>query len=535
MLFQSALLDWADDFRENSAGIADADQVREAMATLWIAYASYNRNAKQFKTATEAYEQAVMDDTVRHIGRIWLEYARFLEDRQKLRSSQQVYLRALVLDDGGAVRDEQDRALLWNEFLEMMKQTTPELTMKDLQSAIEQEHNTTILENRGDEEETPDAAPSSMDADMNMDLYADTEPATSTTSSTSRKKRALSGSSAELNTEEEPSRTHVVTPADIEDYKVNLADLLKGAQHDPSFLASWMVRDGTGPPQPPSPPLFLAAPPQLADPTGKSLLGEEMAQKLIHRLLEPTGPVMLEVCRACWTMSALTEQQSTNALSSLDASVKEELKKLKVRLEERLSVAGAAEAAVRHMNTTERQAFEASCNQQRNTLLHNQAWNFRQLLWIQQQLLSKLNVPGFEMGTTVDETSLKYQAQICSYLHSAFYLRKRIGASAHQKMLQTHADRLKAQLGSVPKTRKKSRFSPPLAQSQPQSQTQYNSPYAPQGMGVPPPPPPPPPHQQQYMVPPTGYPYPPPQGYGGYPPPPPPPPPPGGHPGFYQQ
>jgi tetratricopeptide (TPR) repeat protein len=504
MLFQSALLDWADDFRENASNL-DQDQVREAMATLWIAYASYNRNAKQFKSATEAYEQAVMDDTVRNIGRIWLEYARFLEERQKLRSSQQVFLRALVLDDGGAVQDEQDRALLWNEFLEMMKQTTPELTMKDLQSAIEQEHSVTLIENRG---EVPDAPPSSM-AEDNMDLYGDTEQPEVLAS----KKRPLNSNYAE---EEEPSRTHVVTPADIEDYKTNLQDLLKGAQQDPSFLASWMVRDGTGPPQPPSPPLFLAAPPQLADPTGKSLLGEEMAQILIHRLLEPTGPVLLEVCRACWTMSALTEEQSSNALARLDESVKDELAKLNGRLEERLSVSGAAEAAVRHMNDTERQAFETSCNQQRNTLLHNQAWNFRQLLWIQQQLLSKLNVPGFEMGATVDETSLKYQANICSYLHSAFYLRKRIGAHAHQKMLKTHADRLKAQLGGAPQAKKKSRFSPPLAH--PQQQPQYNH-----GMTLPPPPPP----QQSFMMQ-----YPPQPGYG-YAPPPPPPPPPPGQPGYY--
>ena len=55
MLFSAALLDWVDDARENSLGL-DQDVMREAIATLWIAYAHFLRKAKQFKSATEAYE-----------------------------------------------------------------------------------------------------------------------------------------------------------------------------------------------------------------------------------------------------------------------------------------------------------------------------------------------------------------------------------------------------------------------------------------------------------------------------------------------
>jgi hypothetical protein len=72
MLFQSALLDWVDDARENVRSSKDPEQMREAIATLWIAYAHYLCRAKQFKSATEAYEQAVDCPVAGGVGRIWL-------------------------------------------------------------------------------------------------------------------------------------------------------------------------------------------------------------------------------------------------------------------------------------------------------------------------------------------------------------------------------------------------------------------------------------------------------------------------------
>jgi hypothetical protein len=258
-----------------------------------------------------------------------------------------------------------------------------------------------------------------------------------------------------------------------------LQDLTQKAQQDPDFFAAWMVHDGDAPPQPPEPPLFVAAPPKLSDPTGKDLLGEELALAMIQRLLEPSGSVLLEVCRALvWTLTALNEQKSKKALERFDETVSKELVKLNARLDERLSVAGAAEAAVRQMNNTERQSFQVNCNQQRQHVMSGIAWDFRQLLWVQQQLLSRLNVPGFD-GTTVDASALEFQARVCSYLHSAFYLRQRIGAQTHATMLKSQAQRLKIQAQQAPPKKKPSRFSPPRP---------------PQYM-----PPPPPQQQQGYM------------------------------------
>jgi hypothetical protein len=46
----------------------------------------------------------------------------------------------------------------------------------------------------------------------------------------------------------------------------------------------------------------------------------------------------------------------------------------------------------------------------------------------------------------VDASALKLQSQICMYLHSAFYLRKRIGDAPHVSMLEKQAIRLDKEL-----------------------------------------------------------------------------------------
>jgi tetratricopeptide (TPR) repeat protein len=428
-LFQSALLNWVDDAQFAASNpVMDVDQMREAIATLWIAYAHYLQKAKQFKSATEAYEQAVACPIGGKIGRVWLDYARFLEERGKLRTAQQVYLRALVDNDGGQVEDEQDRNLLWSEFLEMMRTKTnkPDLTMGALKQAIEEEHHASNTASQ----QQPQAVGS------NSDMYDDLPPAS--------KRPRLDGSATaaiKLEAEQEDTRSHVVTASDVKTEETALMDIIQNAKNDPQFMATWMVRDGDAPPQAPETPLFEAAPPKLSDPTGKDLLGEDLALQLVRRLLEPAGSVILQISRGLWMMTALKEHQSHRTLKDLDKTVKEEAQKLRARLDERLSVAGAAEAAVRTVNETERQAFQANCNQQRKRVLNDIAWEFRELLWVQQQFLTKLNIPGF-YGATVDASELEFQARVCSYLHSSFFLRQRIGEEAHIKMLKSQESRL---------------------------------------------------------------------------------------------
>jgi hypothetical protein len=360
-----------------------------------------------------------------------------------LRTAQQVFVRALVGTSGsggkpGAVTDEQDRTLLWNEFLELMRKSTsnPDLKMAELKLAIQEETTTMAVP-----EPVGSLSASADYEEDNNDVSSSPSPLAKRPrlENNSNNKNALMIKKEEM----EESRTHVVTAADVHIEQEALTELLtENAQQDPDFMAAWMVRDGDAPPQPPEPPLFSAAPPKLSDPTASDLLGEELALSLIQRLLEPSGTVLLEVCRGLWTLVGLKEKQAKKALGRLDETVQSEMEKMQARLNERLSVAGPAEAAVRQMNETERRGFKANCNQQRQHVSNGIAWEFRQLLWVQQQLLTKLKVPGFD-GTTVDAAALEFQARVCSYLHSAFYLRKRIGETTHVKMLKSQAERLK--------------------------------------------------------------------------------------------
>ena len=231
MVFQSALLDWVDDARETTAG--NADTIQEAVATLWLAYAQYQAENKQFKSATETYEQAVQCPVGSLVGRVWLEYARFAEDRGKLRTAQDVYIRALVGKDGvpAPVKDEQDQTLLWQEFLEMMRKTNPDLTLSALQAAVEEPPTKKIKLEEG-------SAPAP----------ALLTPAVATQSAVE-------------------SRTHVILPEVVQTEAKSFVETMNLENNNlpPDLFAGWMLRDGNSPPQPPEP-LFQPSPPKLSDP-----------------------------------------------------------------------------------------------------------------------------------------------------------------------------------------------------------------------------------------------------------------------------
>jgi hypothetical protein len=497
LLFQSALLQWVDDARElqgqpQAAGRYEG--LREALATLWVAYCHFLASAHQFKSATEAYEQAVHDPVAGDLGRLWLDYAAFLCERSKFRNAQDVYLRALVGKAGGngpAVTDEQDSDILWQTFLEMMRQQkeNPDLTLEELKAAVAtNEPVASMTEDPEDEDSAmeperkrikveggaavPDAAPSSGAFGL-PSVAAPPEPA---------------------------AKVHVVIPEATKAEETAFMPILAQPDLPPDLKAAWMVRDGTGVAQPPEPPLFLAAPPKLSDPSGKDLLGRDLALELTQTLLSPAGNLVLQVCRALWTMSALQERESGKRLDALDESLIEAHGHREADWANRLSVAAEAnESSIHHMIGQERHNFAQSCRQERERLFHAAAWEARRLLCAQQIVLAKLRIPTFteDGGTTVDSSTLARQATVCAFLHSAFYLRQRIGTDPHLSMLASQAKRL-AQLpaGGMPPPRvtmeKRAPASPPMTQSRSRH---------------------PPPQQQQQM-----YHNPPPPGYGNYPP-----------------
>lgn len=81
------------------------------------------------------------------------------------------------------------------------------------------------------------------------------------------------------------------------------------------------------------------------------------------------------------------------------------------------------------------------CTVQREQLLAFSAWEFRKLLYTQQIILTSAKLPYFG-GPTVDSASITAQSKVCSILHSAFYLRARVGGENHVKMLTKQLESL---------------------------------------------------------------------------------------------
>lgn len=214
------------------------------------------------------------------------------------------------------------------------------------------------------------------------------------------------------------------------------------------IMAAWMIRDGQSLPQPPEHPLFSPAPPKLLDPTARSLLGDVKLALNLNKLLQrPSGTIVLKICQALWTLHALTEENSTEAVRELDKSLKHVHEQREANFAMRLATAntGNIMMAVRTNIEQDRLAFQRACEQQREKLQQDVAWRLRRLLCMQQQVLTQLQIPGFS-GPTVDAVTLEMQSKVCSYLHAAFFLRNRIGPAPHLALLAAQSKRLEDQV-----------------------------------------------------------------------------------------
>ena len=158
-------------------------------------------------------------------------------------------------------------------------------------------------------------------------------------------------------------------------------------------------------------------------------------------------------------------------------------------LDARASVAGGALAAVQQANDKERNSFEAQSEAQRNQLLSSIAWEFRKLLYTQQIILASAKLPGFQ-GPTVDSSTIAFQSKVCSVMHSAFYLRARVGETSHVNMLNKQLESLEKFIQTQVKT-------------EPTQQSQFQA--APFQLPLPPPPPMQFPQPPQFSQPPPMY------------------------------
>lgn len=157
---------------------------------------------------------------------------------------------------------------------------------------------------------------------------------------------------------------------------------------------------------------------------------------------------------------------------------------------------------------------------QRDQLISTIAWEFRKLLYVQQTIFTSAKFPGFDV--TVDSSAIAFQAKVCAVMHSAFYLRDKVGEASHVNMLNKQLESLEKLVAQNTANRPAavvSQFQQPMQFQQQQQPMQFQQqnpnmagginamavPLAPQ-FGQPPPMFPAPPHPMQFPVPPPGFP-----------------------------
>ena len=284
----------------------------------------------QNKSATEVFEQATNCPVAGGMGKIWAEYTQFLEDRGRPRTAQKIYLRALVGEGGEGgdegykgpcVKDPTDQAMLWNGFLTMMQslRKNPDLTLEDLKKAVEKEHvGQTVVTSATSADSAeqiqtggapvPDQLVSSMECEPPKNEAEVARPA----------KRSRWDHKA-------PVETGTLSASSIDTVTGVLFATSKNMP--PVIETLWHARDGGSLPSRPEPPLFTASPPKLGDPSGKDLVGNEAALKILEMLTAKThdgkslGSALLELCHACWMMTALKEEEVVKAQESLEKRI----------------------------------------------------------------------------------------------------------------------------------------------------------------------------------------------------------------------
>jgi len=462
-IYQEAILDWVDHVNE---GLQDADYkdvniMYKNISDLWIAYALFFEKLGKTAQCIQAFENATQCPIAGGIGNVYTQYAKYLIRNRKPKAAQKVYLRALAgissssnNDDNdydekfeGMVSDKEERKELWNNFLELVRgnnskssdnDQTGGISLEELQKAVEEDHTKPLrlkrkAEIKANATTDDDLSSSSLktkkgkiEEDDNDNDAMDITPTTTTTApSSSKSNNAL--------TNEQIEKASAV--------EAETGELMATSESSSEVVALWLVKDGDSHPLPP-PPLFQASPPKLNDMSGKHLVGTEVALQLVcmqlkHSKDDINGSIVLEICRGCWALYYLMEQKSHTALSTLDSQLMKELEAVDSNLTARHSVAAGtpAEAAVQQTNDMERKEFMHQCNMRRQMLLDQIAWDFRYLLATQQQILTKAKLPYFN-GISVDHDVIMSQARVCAVLHSAFYVRNKVGEDAHVKPLK---------------------------------------------------------------------------------------------------
>lgn len=128
-------MDWSDNYianYQNSPNSSEAKSALSAITELWIKFATFEINLRQFKKAVQVYDEALSDSVVSQSPEIYLAYAEFYKFRGKFSNAQKVFLKALTVPFPIKVTDT-----LWKEFLVTAQGSgLPHLTIELLYQSV---------------------------------------------------------------------------------------------------------------------------------------------------------------------------------------------------------------------------------------------------------------------------------------------------------------------------------------------------------------------------------------------------------------
>lgn len=135
LVFAEEIFDWTDSYSETlsqSPDTPEAQHAVEAIASLWIKYATMEQNLRQWKKAVQVYEDAVNDPVASRSPSVYLAYVDLCKARGKISNAQKIYIKALT---GGFSQSQTD--LFWQDFLKTMRENgSPDLTVDQLYAAV---------------------------------------------------------------------------------------------------------------------------------------------------------------------------------------------------------------------------------------------------------------------------------------------------------------------------------------------------------------------------------------------------------------